>query len=82
MPQTEGGFKLAYRGIDGYDLLFERLGGGGDPEGKRLVSTLDGAVGVIEKIVRRPLTQGERQTLAVGNELVVSFDSQNFDTYF
>jgi hypothetical protein len=80
--QTQGTFKLASRGTDGYDLLFERLAGFGDSEGTRHVSSLEGALNVIEKVLGRPLTPGESETLAIGNGLVASFDSQNFDTYF
>ena len=80
--QTQGTFKLAPGENDGYDLFFERLSGFGDAEGKRHVSSLEGALDVIHKVLGRPLTPGEKETLAIGNGLVASFDSQNFDTYF
>ena len=82
MPQMDGTFKLVYRGPDGYDLLFERLSGFGDSEGKRSVSSLEGAIDVMQKVLGRPLTPGESQTLAIGNGLVASFNSDNYNTYF
>ena len=82
MAQVEGSFKLESRGADGFDLILTPLGGFGAVEGKRSVSSLQGAIAVVQKVMGRPLTPGEAQTLAIGNGLVASFNSENFDTYF
>jgi hypothetical protein len=76
MSQLQGTFKLVYRGMDGYDLLFDAA------DGKRSVSSLEGAINVVEKVLGRPLTAGEKQTLAIGNGLVASFPSERYGTYF
>ncbi len=82
MGQMEGSFKLESRGTDGFDLIVTPLTGFGEGEGKRTVASLQGAIDVVQKVIGRPLTAGEMQTLAIGNGLVASFNSENFDTYF
>jgi hypothetical protein len=82
MGLMEGSFKLESRGTDGFDLILTPLTGFGAVEGKRSVTSLQGAIEVMQKVIGRPLTAGETQTLAIGNGVVASFNSENFNTYF
>ena len=82
MAQVEGSFRIESRGADGFDLILTPLSGVGAIEGKRSVSSFQGAVGVVQKVIGRPLTAGEAQTLAIGNGLVASFASENYESYF
>ncbi len=82
MQQMQGTFKLVYRGMEGYDLLFERFSGFGNAEGRRAVPNVETAYGVLDRVLGRPLTPGEKTTLALGNGMVASFNSDNYTTYF
>jgi hypothetical protein len=82
MDQITGNFKLISRGIDGYDLLFSRIDGVGGTEQRRGVATPADAIEVLERVLGRELTAGEKETLAIGNGLVAMASAERFRTYF
>jgi hypothetical protein len=78
VEQITGSFKLVYRGIDGYDLLFARIDGFGGSDERRGVATLAEAIEVVERVLGRELTAGEKETLAIGNGLVASVSAERY----